>query len=49
VILFRNLVVAKSQWIDWKHVRELKKPSLDEAIAICESKGTYGIMEFQQD
>ena len=36
VVLPRNPIVAKSQWIDWKHVREFKKPSLDEAIAICE-------------
>ena len=39
--------MAKSQWIDWQHVRDLKKPSLDEAIAIYERTGIYGLLEFQ--
>ena len=41
VILSRNLVVTKSQWIDWKHVREQEKPSLDIAIAICQCTDVY--------
>jgi hypothetical protein len=46
VILSRNLVVAKFQWIDWKHVIELKKPSLDIAIATCQRTSVYELMEF---
>ena len=49
MIISRNPVVAKSQRIDWTHVSDLKKQSLDEAIAICDHTGIYGLMEFQQD
>ena len=34
VILTRNLVIARSQWIDWQYVRELQKSSINHAIAI---------------
>ena len=47
VILSRNPVVAKSQWIDWTHVRELQKHYLDVAIATCQRIGVYQLMEFQ--
>jgi hypothetical protein len=47
VILSRDPVVTKSQWIDWDHVRKQKKPSLDIAIATCECTGIYRLMEFQ--
>ena len=47
MILSRNPVVAKSQWIDWDHVRKQKKPSLDIAIATCERTGVYRLMELQ--
>jgi hypothetical protein len=49
VILSREPVVMKSQWIDWDHVRKAKKDSLDHAIAICQRTGLYGLMEFQHD
>ena len=49
VILARNPVVAKSQWIDWKHVRELRKSSIDYAIATCQRIGVYTLMEFVHD
>ena len=49
VILTRNPVVAKSQWIDWQYVRELQKALVDHAIAICQRIGVYEIMEFQHD
>jgi hypothetical protein len=47
VILTRHPVVAKSQWIDWKYVRKLHKPSLELAIATCQRTGIYRLMEFQ--
>ena len=47
VILSKDHVVAKSQWIDWDHVSKQKKPSLDIAIATCEHIGIYRLMEFQ--
>ena len=47
VILSKDPVVAKSQWIDWDHVRKQKKPSLDIDIATCEHTGIYRLMEFQ--
>ena len=47
VILSKNPVVDKSQWIDWTHVRELQKRSLDDAIATCQHIGVYQLMEFQ--
>ena len=47
MILSRNPVVTKSQWIDWKHVREQENPSLDIAIATCQRIGVYQLMEFQ--
>ena len=46
VILTRNLVIARSQWIDWQYIRDLQKSSIDHAIAICERIGVYEIMEF---
>jgi hypothetical protein len=46
VILSRNPVVSKSQWIAWMHIREQKKPSLDIAIATCERIGVYGLCNF---
>ena len=49
VILARNPVVAKSQWIDWKHVRELRKSSIDYAIATCQRTCVYMLMEFVHD
>ena len=49
VILSRNPVIARSQWIDWQYVRDLQKASIDHAIAICEHTGVYEIMEFQHD
>ena len=49
VILTRNLVIARSQWIDWQYTRDLQKASIDHAIAICEHTGVYEIMEFQHD
>ena len=49
VILTKNLVIARSQWIDWQYVRELQKASIDHAIAIGEHIGVYEIMEFQYD
>ena len=48
VILTRNPVIARSQWIDWQYVKKLQK-SIDHAIAICERIGVYEIMEFQHD
>ena len=39
VILTKNLVIARSQWIDWQYIRELQKASVDHAIAICQSTG----------
>ena len=32
----RNLVIARSQWIDWQYIRELQKASVDHAITICQ-------------
>ena len=49
VILTRNLVIARSQWIDWQFVRELQKPSIDHVVAICQRTWVYEIMEFQHD
>jgi len=49
VILTRNPVIARSQWIDWHYVRELQKSSINHAIAICERTGVYEIMELQHD
>ena len=49
MILTRNPVIARSQWIDWQYVRDLQKSSIDHAIAICEHTGVYEIMEFQHD
>ena len=49
VILARNPVIARSQWIDWQYIRDLQKASIDHAIAICEHTGVYEIMEFQHD
>ena len=46
VSLSKNPVMAKSQWIDWTHVRELQKRSLDDAIATCQHIGVYQLMEF---
>ena len=46
VILARNPVIARSQWIDWQYIRDLQKASIDHAIAICEHTGVYEIMEF---
>jgi hypothetical protein len=47
VILKRKPVVLKSQWIEWKQIRECKKPSLDRAIEICERIGARDILEFR--
>ena len=49
VILTRNPVIARSQWIDWQYITELQKASVDHAIAICQRTGVYEIMEFQHD
>ena len=49
VILAKNPVIARSQWIDWQSIRDLQKASIDHAIAICEHIGVYEIMEFQHD
>ena len=46
VILTKNLVIARSQWIDWQYVRELQKASVDHVIAICQRTRVYEIMEF---
>jgi hypothetical protein len=46
VVLSRDPVVAKSQWIDWEHVRKKKKPSLDVAIDTCQRTGVYELMQF---
>jgi CTP:phosphocholine cytidylyltransferase-like protein len=44
VVLYRDPVVAKSQWIDWDHVRKQKKPSLDVAIETCQHTSIYELM-----
>ena len=49
VILTRNLVITRSQWIHWQYIRDLQKASIDHAVAICEHTGVYEIMEFQHD
>ena len=46
VILSKDHVVAKSQWIDWDHVSKQKKPSLDIAIATCERTWITGSWSF---
>jgi hypothetical protein len=47
VVLSRDPVVAKSQWIDLDHVRKQRKPSLDVAIETCQHTGIYELMQFQ--
>jgi hypothetical protein len=44
VVRSRDLVVAKSQWVDWDHVRKQKRPSLDVAIETCQCIGVYELM-----
>jgi hypothetical protein len=47
VVLSRDPIVAKSQWVDWDHVRKQKRPSLHVAIETCQCIGVYELMQFQ--
>ena len=45
-ILKKNIIVARSQFIDWKFMKAYKDPRIEEIIRECKRKNIYKILGF---